>query len=35
AKLAKRRIKLWVPEARFSCDNSTGCAAFAWRMSQK
>lgn len=34
-KLAKRRVRLWVPEARFSCDNSTGCAAFAWRMSQK
>lgn len=34
-KLAKRRVRLWVPEARFSCDNSTGCAAFAWRMSKK
>ena len=34
-KLAKRRVRLWVPEARFSCDNSTGCAAFAWRMEQK
>lgn len=29
--LAKRRIRLWVPEARFSCDNASGCAAFAWR----
>lgn len=33
-KLAKRRISVWVPEARFSCDNATGCAAFAWRMSK-
>lgn len=29
--LAKRRIQLWVPEARFSCDNASGCAAFVWR----
>lgn len=29
--LAKRSIRLWVPEARFSCDNASGCAAFAWR----
>lgn len=29
--LAKRRIKLWVPEGRFSCDNASGCAAYAWR----
>lgn len=34
-RLTKRRVRLWVPEARFSCDNSTGCAAFAWRMSNK
>ena len=33
-KLAKRCISVWVPEARFSCDNATGCAAFAWRMSK-
>ena len=32
-KLAKRRVSVWVPEARFSCDNATGCAAFAHRMS--
>ena len=31
-KLAKVRTKLWVPEAKFSCDNASGCAAFAWRM---
>ena len=33
-KLAKLRypVRLWVPEGRFSCDNATGCAAFAWRM---
>lgn len=31
ARLARRRVRLWVPEARFSCDNATGCAALAWR----
>ena len=33
-KLAKLRypVRLWVPEGRFSCDNATGCAAFARRM---
>ena len=32
--LAKLRypLRLWVPEGRFSCDNATGCAAFARRM---
>ena len=25
-KLAKRRVRLWVPEGRFSCDNASGCA---------
>ncbi|MFR4383639.1 MAG: hypothetical protein ACLT4X_04870 [Phascolarctobacterium sp.] len=33
-KLAKRRVKLWVPEGRFSCDNATGCLALAWRMNK-
>ena len=33
-KLAKRRVSVWVPEARFSCDNATGCAAFAYRISK-
>lgn len=34
SKLAKLRypVRLWVPEGRFSCDNATGCAAFARRM---
>ena len=31
-KLAKRRVRLWVPEGRFSCDNASGCAAVAWRL---
>lgn len=31
-KLLKRNIRLWVPEARFSCDNASGCAAYARRM---
>lgn len=36
AKLAKLRrpVRLWVPEGRFSCDNATGCAAYAWRMNK-
>ena len=29
--LAKRHIRLWVPDARYSGDNASGCAAFAWR----
>jgi N6-L-threonylcarbamoyladenine synthase len=33
-KLAKRRVSVWVPEGRFSCDNATGNAAFAWRMNK-
>lgn len=32
SKLQKRNIRLWVPEARFSCDNASGCAAYARRM---
>ena len=35
AKLAKRQVRLWVPEGRFSCDNAAGCAAFARRMSME
>ena len=33
-KLAKLRypVRLWVPEGRYSCDNATGCVAFARRM---
>ena len=34
-KLAKRRVRLWVPEGRFSCDNASGCAAAAWRLHKK
>lgn len=35
-KLAKLRypVRLWVPEGRYSCDNATGCAAFARRMNK-
>ena len=34
-KLAKLRypVRLWVPEGSYSCDNATGCAAFARRIS--
>lgn len=35
SKLNKRGIKMWVPEAQYSCDNAAGCAAFAWRMNVK
>lgn len=31
AKLNKRKIKVWIPDAWFSCDNASGCAAFARR----
>ncbi|MDO4179246.1 MAG: O-sialoglycoprotein endopeptidase [Phascolarctobacterium sp.] len=34
-KLAKSRTRLWVPEGQFSSDNASGCAAFAWRVSEK
>ncbi len=34
-RLAKRRVRLWVPEPRFSCDNASGCAALAWRLHRK
>ena len=36
-KLAKLRypVRLWVPEGRFSCDNATGCAAFARRINMR
>ena len=30
-KLAKRRIRVWVPESRYSSDNAAGCAAYAYR----
>ena len=29
AKLGSKKISLWHPQARFSCDNACGCAAFA------
>lgn len=28
-RLAQKRMRLWVPEGRFSCDNATGCASYA------
>lgn len=34
-KLNKHNIKIWIPEAKYSCDNAAGCAAFAWRMNVK
>lgn len=34
-KLAKRRVRLWVPEGRFSCDNAAGCAALTWRLNKR
>lgn len=33
-KLAKRRIKVWIPESRFSPDNAAGCAAYARRQGE-
>lgn len=32
SKLKQKGVKLWIPEARFSCDNASGCAAYARRM---
>lgn len=34
-KLAKRKIKVWIPESRFSPDNAVGCAAYARRQGEK
>lgn len=34
-RLAIRRIKVWMPESRFSPDNAVGCAAFARRQGEK
>lgn len=34
-KLAKRQIKLWVPDPYYSCDNASGCAAYARRLGQQ
>jgi len=28
-RLAQKRMRLWVPEGRFSCDNASGCASYA------
>ena len=33
-KLAKRRIKVWIPASRFSPDNAAGCAAYARRQGE-
>ncbi len=33
-KLAKRRIRVWVPEPRYSCDNAAGCASYARRQGE-
>lgn len=33
-KLAKRQIRVWVPDSRYSCDNAAGCAAYAYRQGE-
>lgn len=33
-KLAKRRIKVWLPASKFSPDNAVGCAAYARRQGE-
>lgn len=33
-KLKKRRIRVWIPESRFSCDNAAGCAVYAYRQGE-
>ena len=34
-KLAKRQIKVWLPEATYSGDNASGCAAYARRQGER
>ena len=34
-KLAKRNIRIWVPESRYSGDNAAGCAAYAYRQGER
>lgn len=34
-KLAKRSIRVWMPENRYSGDNASGCAAYARRQGEK
>lgn len=34
-KLAKRRIRVWIPESRLSPDNAAGCAAYAFRQGER
>lgn len=34
SKLKKRHIRVWIPDSNFSCDNATGCAAFARRIGE-
>ena len=34
-KLAKRKIRVWLPEAKYSGDNAAGCAAYARRQSER
>jgi len=33
-KLNKRRIRVWMPDNRYSGDNAAGCAAYAWRQGE-
>ena len=34
-KLAKRQIKVWMPDNRYSGDNAAGCAAYARRQGEQ
>jgi N6-L-threonylcarbamoyladenine synthase len=34
-KLAKRNIRIWVPESSYSGDNAAGCAAYAYRQGER
>ena len=34
-KLAKRQIRVWLPEAKYSGDNAAGCAAYARRQNER
>ena len=34
-KLAKRQIRIWAPDSRYSGDNAAGCAAFAYYQGER
>lgn len=35
SRLKKRQLQVWIPEPQFSCDNASGCAAYARSVGEK